>query len=175
MPHGALKGLFSFMVATAVLAATQEPVSPKLTPTIITATKQVILFTGLERQVLQAIQKKDKSAVEAMTTDDFQIEMPDADPLAGPDWLDSVASRDFTLKSFVLRQMSVADLGDAAVVKYDRIQQATFKGKNDSGEFFVIDLWKKSGDSWRLANRYVARIAQVPASQKIQPKPTGKE
>lgn len=164
-----------FLLPWTVFATAQEPVSPKLTPTIITATKQVTLFTGLERQLLQAIQKKDKAAVEAVTTDDFQIEMPDADPLAGPDWLDSVASTDFTLKSFVLRQMSVADLGDAAVVKYDRIQQASFKGKNDSGEFFVIDLWKKSGDSWKLANRYVARIAQAAAAQKTQPKPTGKE
>ena len=167
--------LFLALLPCAVLAVAQEPVKPKLTPTIITATKQVTMFTGLEKQLLQAVQKKDKSAVTAMTADDFQIEMPDADPLAREDWLDSVAEKDFTLKSFILRQMSVADLGDAAVVKYDRVQQVTFKGKDESGEFFVVDLWKKSGDSWKLGNRYVAKIAQVPASPKIQPKPTGKE
>jgi hypothetical protein len=170
-----LADLFFLLLTLSVIAAAQEPVKPKLTPTIVTATKQVTLFTGLEKQMLQAVQKKDKAGLEAMLGDDFEIAMPDADPLAGDDWVDSVMANDFTLKSFVLRQVSVADLGDSAVVKFDRIQQATYKGKNESGEFFVVDLWKKSGDSWKLANRYVAKVSTVPATPKIQPKPTGKE
>lgn len=168
-----LARLLFLLLPLAVLATGQEPVKPKLTPTIITATKQVALFTGLEKQMLYAVQKKDKAALEAMLGDDFEIDMPDADPLAGEDWVDSVVGKDFALKSFTVRQFSVADLGDAAVVKYDRIQQATFKDKSDSGEFFAVDLWKKSGDSWKLANRYVAKIGQT--APKVQPRPTGKE
>jgi ketosteroid isomerase-like protein len=175
MPVGTMKSFFSIMFVAAIFGAAQEPVKPRLTPTIVTATRQVTIFTGLERQLLQAVQKKDKSVVQAMTTDDFQIEMPDADPLPGEDWLDSVTDKDFALKSFIVRQMSVADLGDAAVVKYDRVQQATFKSKDESGEFFVVDLWKKTGDSWKLANRYVAKVGPAPISPKVQPKPTGKE
>lgn len=165
--------LFSIFMMS--LAVAQEPVSPKLTPTITTATKQVTLFTGLEKQMLQAVQKKDRAAVEGMLTDEFEIAMPGVDSLAGPDWVDSVMAKDFSLKSYVIRQMSVADLGDAAVVKFDRIQQATHQGKNESGEFFVVDLWKKSGDSWKLANRYVAKVGAIPLTPKIEPKPTGKE
>jgi Domain of unknown function (DUF4440) len=167
--------LLSFLIAALLLAAAQEPVQPKLTPSIVTATKQVTLFTGLEKQMLQAIAKKDKAGLEALLTDEFEIEMPNADPLAGEDWVGSVMAKDFSLKSFVLRQMSVADLGDYAVVKFDRIQQAAHKGQNKSGEFFVVDLWKKSGDSWKLANRYVAKVGTVPLTPKIQAKPTGKE
>jgi hypothetical protein len=70
--------------------------------------------------------------------------------------------------------MSVADLGDAAVVKYERVQQATYLGKDQSGEFFVVDLWKKGGDTWKLANRYVAKVGAVPAGP-VAPRPTGKE
>jgi ketosteroid isomerase-like protein len=167
------QGLFSILMVA--LASAQEPVSPKLTPTITTATKQVTLFTGLEKQMLQAVQKKDRAALEAMLTDEFEIAMPGADSLAGPDWVDSVMAKDFSLNSYVIRQMSVADLGDAAVVKFDRIQQATHKGKSESGEFFVVDVWKKSGDSWKLANRYVAKVGTIPVTPKIEPKPTGKE
>ena len=170
-----LTRLFFILLSCIVLAGAQEPVKPKLTPTIITATRQVTLFTGLEKQLLQAVQKKDKPALQAMTTDEFQIEMPDADPLPGEDWLDSIAAKDFTLKSFIIRQMSVADLGDSAVVKYDRIQRATYQEKDESGEFFVIDVWKKSGGDWKLANRYVSKAGPAPASPKIQPKPTGKQ
>lgn len=158
-----------------VLGAAQEPVKPKLTPAIITATRQVTLFNGLEKKMLGAVQKKDKAAVQALLSDDFEIAMPDADPLPGDDWLDAVMANDFSLKSFVIRQFSVVDLGDSAIVKFDRLQQAAYKGKDESGEFFVVDLWKKSGDSWKLANRYVARVGNLPEDFKLEPKPTGKQ
>ncbi|HEY5030197.1 MAG TPA: nuclear transport factor 2 family protein [Candidatus Angelobacter sp.] len=156
-------------------ATAQEPVKPGLTPRIITATKQVTIFTALENQMLQAVQKKDKAALQALLADDFTIEIPDADPLPGDDWLDSVTAKDYALKSFVVRQMSVIDLGDAAVVKFDRIQEAVFKAQPDNGEFLVVDLWKKSGDSWKLANRYVAKVSSHPTLPKAPTKPTGKQ
>lgn len=174
MRQGLCVGVLT-LLTLAVPAAAQEPVQPKLTPTIRTATRQVVLFTGLERQMLEAVQKKDKAALNAMLDDDFEIAMPGSDPLAGEEWVDSVLAQNFVLKSFVMRQMSVVDLGGSAVVKYDRLQQATLKGQDRSGEFFVVDLWKKTGDSWKLANRYVARVRAGAASVKVHPKPTGKE
>ena len=167
--------LFAVLIATSVFSVPQEPVKPALTPRIITATKQVSMFTGIENQLLQAVQKKDKAAAQAMLSDDLMIEMPDADPLSGEDWLDSVTAKDYTLKSFVVRQMSAIDLGDAVLVKFDRIQEATFKGKPDGGEFFVVDLWKKSGDTWKLANRYVSKVSSQAAIPKAPVKPTGKQ
>jgi hypothetical protein len=167
--------LLSVLIATAFFSAAQEPVKPALTPRIITATKQVTIFNGLEKQLLQAIQKKDKAAAQAMLSDDLYIEMPDADPLPGDDWLDSVMAKDYTLKSFVVRQMSATDLGNAVVVKFDRLQEAVSKGKADNGEFFVVDLWKKDGDNWKLANRYVAKVSSQASMPKTPAKPTGKQ
>ncbi|HWG40748.1 MAG TPA: nuclear transport factor 2 family protein [Candidatus Acidoferrales bacterium] len=175
MLNRSLVFIVSFTVTTFMIAAAQEPVKPKLTPHIITATRQVTIFTGLEKQMLQAIQKKDKPGLEAMLSDDFTIEMPNADPLPGDDWLDSVMAKDYLLKSFVVRQMSVIDLGNAAVVKFDRIQEASIKTEKDDGEFFVVDLWKKSGDTWKLANRYVAKVNSVPWKPKTDIHPTGKQ
>ncbi len=166
--------IVSIAFAASIAAPAQEPTQPKLTPRIITATKQVTLFMGLERQMLQAVQKKDKTSLQALLGDDFTIEMPNADPLDGEDWLDSVTAKDFNLKSFVIRQMSVADLGESAIVKYERIQESTYQGKPDGGEFFVVDLWKKNGDAWKLANRYVAKVSSAPSIPKPI-KPTGKQ
>ena len=163
------------LIAASTFSAAQEPVKPALSPRIITATKQVSIFSGMEHQLLQAVQKKDKAAAQAMLSDDLIIEMPDADPLPGDDWLDSVMAKDYTLKSFVLRQMSAIDLGDAVVVKFDRVQEATSKGHADSGEFFVVDVWKKSGDTWKLASRYVSKVSSVPFMPKGDVKPTGKQ
>src|SRR5579864_733577 len=163
--------LLSVLIATSIFSATQEPVKPALTPRIITATKQVSIFSGLEKQLLQALQKKDKAAAQAMLSDDLYIEMPDADPLPGDDWLYSVMAKDYTLKSFVVRQMSATDLGNAVVVKFDRLQEAVSKGKADSGEFFVVDVWKKDGENWRLASRYVSKVSSQASIPKAPVKP----
>jgi hypothetical protein len=167
--------IVSIVFTTLVAAPAQEPTQPKLTPRIITATKQVTIFMGLERQMLQAVQKKDKAGLEAMLDDDFTIEMPNTDPLAGEDWIASVMVKDYSLKSFTVRQMSAVDEGNFVLVKFDRVQESTWKGKPDGGEFFVVDLWKKSGESWKLANRFVSKVSSGPSIPKPPTKPTGKQ
>jgi predicted glycosyl hydrolase (DUF1957 family) len=129
------------------------------------------MFTELETQMLRAVQKKDKKALQAMLTDGFGIEMPDANRIEGEDWLDSIMAQGFTLARFGVAQVSLTDLGNAAVVKYVRIQEASFNGTSDNGEFLVVDLWNKDGNTWKLSNRHVCKV-----SSQIPPiKPTGKE
>ncbi|HET6936642.1 MAG TPA: nuclear transport factor 2 family protein [Candidatus Angelobacter sp.] len=167
--------VFALLLVFPLASLGQEPVKPPLSPRIITATKQVTLFGGLEKQMLQAVQKKDKAAIQAMLSDECQIVMPDADPMAGEDWVDSVMEKDFALKSFTLRQVSAIDLGDSVILSYDRIQESSYKGKPDGGEFFVVDLWRKSGDSWKLASRYVSKVGDKPIMPKGPVRPTGKQ
>lgn len=167
-------------IATIALAAfpvgsAQEPVKPSLNPRIVTATRQVVIFTDLENQVLRAIQSKDQAALSKLISEDCIIEMPDADPLTGDDWMKSVLSKEYVLKTFVLRQLSVVDGQDSTVVKFDRVQQSSFKGKPEGGEFFVVDVWKKSGEAWKLTNRFVSKVNSVPFMPKTDVKPTGKQ
>jgi len=158
---------FSFIGASALALAVlsvgsaQEPVKPSLSPRVITATRQVTIFTDLEKQMLRAVQSKDKAGLSKLVSEDCIIEMPDADPLTGEDWMKTVLSKDYALTSFVVRQVSVVDERDFAVVKFERMQQSTSKGKPDGGEFFIVDLWKKDGDTWKLANRYVSKVSSV--------------
>jgi ketosteroid isomerase-like protein len=119
--------------------------------------------------MLLAVQKKDQAALAAMLTDDFALEMPNADRTAGEDWVDSVMSKDFALEKFGVHQMSVIDLGNAAIVKYERLQQATEKGANENGQFFVVDLWKKEKDTWKLANRYVSKVSSEVPKEDVRP------
>jgi len=85
-----------------------------------------------------------------------------------------VMSKDFTLQKFGVRQMSVVDLGNAVVVNFDRLQEAAYKGAPDTGQFFVVDLWRKERNGWKLASRYVSKVSSVvPASSDV--KPTGKQ
>jgi hypothetical protein len=149
------------LIMTSGFLFTQEPVKPQLTPRIITATKQVTMFTGIENEMLQAVQKKDKAVLASMVRDDC--------------WIDSVVNKDFVLKKFIIRQMSVADLGTAAVVSYDRVQESSLQGKPDGGEFYVVDLWKQDGGRWKLSDRYVSKVGTTPYMPKGPVKPTGKQ
>jgi len=161
---------FLILMSAFVSSTAQEPVKPPLAPKIFTATRQVTLFSGLEKQLLTGIQKKDQAAVKALLSDDFEIWMPNGDALAAEDWLPIVLGK-FNLKSFRISQMAVRDFGDTAVVKFMRSQKADFQGKDDSGEYFVIDVWRKSGDSWQLSDRYVSKISSAASA----PKPSGKD
>jgi ketosteroid isomerase-like protein len=175
-----LQGRIGLLIASVILSASlitsaQEPVKPPLSARIITATRQVAIFTDLETQILRAIKAKDQAALSKLVSEDCLIEMPDSDPLPADEWMTTVLAKDYTLKSFAVRQVSAIDQNDTVIVKYDRVQEAAYKGAPDNGEFFVIDLWKKSGDAWKLANRYVAKVSSVPwMPPKGDVKPTGK-
>lgn len=174
MPLSVRTSVIAAFFAITALSA-QEPLKPTLNPRIITATRQVSLFSSMEKEMLQNVQSKNRSAIELMLTDDCQIYQPDADPLDGPDWIDSVMARDFSLKSFMVRQVSVVDLGDSAVVNYTRVQEATYRSKPANGEYFVVDLWKKSAGSWKLASRYVSKVSSTATLPKGPIRPTGKQ
>jgi ketosteroid isomerase-like protein len=169
-----LQRLLFVLMAITVLAAAQEPVKPQLHPRIITATRSAQIFIDLELQMLKAIQKKDQAGLQAMLTDDLSIAMPDADPLPGEDWVNSVMAKDFTLKSFAIRELLAVDLGNAMVVKFERRQDAVYKGSAAGGEFFVVDVWKKDGDKWKLANRFVSKSGTA-STPKGPIRPTGKQ
>ena len=175
MPIRNFVSIVVIAVTTFSAGSAQEPIKPSLSPRIITATRQVVIFTDLEKQMLRAVQSKDQAGLSKLVSDDCIIEMPDADPLPCDDWMKTVLSKDYVLKSFVVRQLSVVDGADVMVVKFDRVQQSTFKGKPDGGEFFVIDVWKKDGADWKLASRFVCKVSSVPYMPKTDVKPTGKQ
>jgi hypothetical protein len=35
-------------------------------------------------------------------------------------------------------------------------QQGTFAGRDISGDFFLVDIWQKTGNDWKLVARYSA-------------------
>src|SRR5207245_2502259 len=92
-------------LGVSLITSAQEPVKPRLSARIITATRQVTIFTDLETQMLRAIKAKDQAALSNLVSEDCLIEMPDSDPLPADEWMTSVLSRDYTLKSFIVRQV----------------------------------------------------------------------
>ena len=175
--------LGAFMYAQKTGTPQPTPAAPQATPKpqrparIVTRTRLVSIFSGMENQLFGDVQKKDKAALTQLVTDDFAIWMPNdtGDPLPLDDWLQSIAT-DYTLKSFRITHMAAHDFGEVVLVKFELNQKADMKDKkgDESGQYFVVDAWLKTGDSWKLSDRYISKVAATPAA-KIPVKPTGKD
>jgi len=112
---------------------------------IPTVTRLVQLFTTLERELMTAVQKGDSTAINNVVADDFELRsgaMPGT-PTPRAEWLRH--SRGQAVAP--IEQMAVHDYGTAAVVSY------LWKSA-PRHDIFVVDVWGKSGDAWKLSVRY---------------------
>jgi uncharacterized protein DUF4440 len=150
-----------------------QPAEPEDPHRIVTHTRLVSIFAGMEVQLYKAIQRKDKNAINALLTDEFEVWTPNqsGDPIPSDDWLQSVTTG-YDLKTFRITQMSARDFSTVIVVKFRLSQKAEASGKDQSGDYFVIDAWQKEGESWKLSDRYISKVPALPAAPV---RPTGKQ
>ena len=176
-------GVTALLLFAALSLTGQTTASPKPTPSqhpappsgrIQTRTRLVSLFSGMENRLFSAVQKKDQSAITPLLSDEFEIWTPNetGDPIPLEDWLATVTGN-YELKSFRISQMSARDFGSVVVVKFVYSQKAESQGKDDSGEYFMVDAWEKQGDSFKLSDRYVSRYAGPQPNHPAHP--TGKQ
>jgi len=70
-------------------------------------------------------------------------------------------SGSYKLDSFEERYHSARKLSDdMAVVNLVLTQQASFEGRDRSGDFYVVDVWQKTGDGWQIIARYSGPIGK---------------
>jgi ketosteroid isomerase-like protein len=120
---------------------------------IPTVTRWVKVFTELELSLASSVRGRDDAALQKILADDFELRtgaMPGT-PTPRAEFIhQSLVTGD---ASFTIEQMAVHDLGDNAVVSF--LQAARSGGKRvPARDIFVVDVWKRSGDDWRLAIRY---------------------
>lgn len=175
----------TLFVLTGLAAMAQQPQSTRqptglqkqeehATGRIMTRTRLVSVLLQLERQLYAGIQNKDKAAITALLDDEFEIWTPNGtgDPLPLEDWLAEVTG-DYNLKSFKFSELSARDFGQVVLFKCVLDQKAELKGKDESGNYFIVDAWVKNGDSWKLSDRYVSKVSAT--QQHLPVKPSGKE
>lgn len=130
-----------------------------------TPTRQVAMFSTLERQLLEA--QEDKTLLDAMLTEDFQ-EWSAEQPGGAIDRtmaMQRVQSAPAMQGAF--RDMNVRMEGEVAIVSFVFLHR---EGRQP-GATFVVDVWRKHGEAYELATRYVAPM-RMPAMDR---RPTGKE
>jgi len=143
------------IVMSAAAAAAQAP------GRIQTATRLVTMFSHLENQLWDSLVRDDKASAERLLADDFAQWSPEPPgaPTPREEWL-KPDRRD--MRNFRVRQMSAKDLGDNVVVNYVLTSDLP-------RAFFIVDVWKKAGAGWQLAQRYLSAVDAAPYRGDVRP------
>jgi hypothetical protein len=163
-----MKTLFAAMVfALLVVSSYGQQVKPP--SRIVTTTRLVALFSGLEQELLTAARDKDHAAFDRLVSSDFQVWTPDppGQPIPRAAWLEKFGGADRP-SDFSIRQMAVRSLGQHAVVSFVLLEGAP--GRQTAR--FIVDLWSSAANGWKLTDRYLSPVPA--ASYAGDRKPSGK-
>lgn len=138
---------------------------------IPTVTRLVRIFSGLEGNLAEAVEKRDRQAVSKLLSNDFEMRvgaMP-GNPIPRAAWIQqSFAS---PKSSSAMEQMAVHGLGKTAVVSY--AWKTTARKSGVVHDVFVVDVWRQQDGGWKLAIRYAdpagAGDFNVPGAAPVTP------
>ena len=117
---------------------------------------------------MSAWKASDREALEEIMAPDFALIVSSAptQPLPRDKWL-ALAQAGYVCESFQYKDQVVRFFGDTAVVSSIMEQRASVHGHDRSGEFFLTDIWRLEGGSWRVCARYSSK-AEVPSGSSKQ-------
>ena len=136
-------------------------------------TRQVTQFGQWEQQLATGVQHKNRAALDPLLADDFALRTARSGGqiIGRAEWLQH-ATTDYNVRDSYMQGLDVRQYGDLAIVSFLYHQAADSAGHGLSGDFFIVDVWRKTAAGWKLATRYSAGpgIGFV-----VSPKPTGKD
>jgi ketosteroid isomerase-like protein len=114
----------------------------------------------MENELARAWQLPDPGALESIVGDDFTLTSSSSkgEITNKRQYIDS------TLKlvrgeGYSFEKLNVRIYGDTAVINAQFQQNATFAGRDWSGEFLITDVWVKRNGRWQVVARHASRPA----------------
>lgn len=137
-----------------------------------TVTRLVQMFSELESRLDAAARQHEAAALDRLLHADFELRNATrpGTPLPRAEFVQQMLDR--PMAPARTEQMAVHDVGAAAIVSFLR------RSTDEAETLFVVDVWSRTGDDWRLQVRYVgpggAQAAQsgapMPRSDEDLPK-----
>jgi Domain of unknown function (DUF4440) len=121
---------------------------------IPTVTRLVKLFMDLEGTLTTGLREGNAAAVDTMLAEDFEMRvasMP-GNPTPRAEWIKLSLGK--PASHFRIEQMAVHDLGDVSTVSFLQAGVAPGGRREPARDIAIVDVWKRAGDSWKLAIRY---------------------
>jgi hypothetical protein len=105
---------------------------------------------------------KDTEIMERLVGPEFTVRFSDAPQISVPRSQWGQSSSTYKVESFEERYHAARRLADdVAVVGLVLSQKATRDGRDRSGDFYVVDVWKKCDDRWQIIARYSSPQAKT--------------
>lgn len=122
------------------------------------------LFTKLEDEWTNAIQKKDRSGLDALLAPEFILRNAEdpQHPLLRNTWI-SQAIAGPEPQSFRHSTMAIRAFLGVAVVSFTQEEKQNMNGKDRTARFFIVDVWEVNQHHWLAAERYILPVAGSPA------------
>lgn len=142
------------ILAAAVLAMLVAPAARAQAPS---AAEQELI--KLENAWSTAWQKRDVAALDRLCAAEYLSTDSDGKTTTKAQDLQDVKDPTTTLTSFKLENLKVHIYSDAfAVVTGSNTEQATFKGKDDSGTFMFTDVFVKRDGRWQVVATQSSKV-----------------
>jgi len=103
----------------------------------------------IEREMADAIQKRDVARLAPMLAEDFTLVTPGGDVMDKAAAVGVVKSGEYVMQSLEFSDMKVRVYGDTAVVTYIGTEKSSFKGQDVSGKSRSIDVFVRRAGKWQ--------------------------
>jgi hypothetical protein len=104
---------------------------------------------------------KDTKTMERLVSPEFTQRVSDAPERSLPRSLWGQPSGRYKIEFIEGHHYAARKLSDdLAVVSWLLTQRAASEGRDRSGDFYVVDIWKKNGDRWEMIARYSSPIGK---------------
>lgn len=128
---------------------------PAQTSRVPTVTRLVKIFSGLESGLVAQAHSSDAAALEQSLDPSFEMRIgaEPGTPIPRDEWIRHArAAKDQNSR---IEQMAVHDFGEVAIVSFRQSVSGGSKGGGGANRF-IVDCWKRAGDGWKLAVRYLS-------------------
>jgi len=175
--HQCMIGVFLLAVINTPFAAADGPprfgqtsrqASPLPPPTDIDPqlTKEL---DRAEQKLCDAILHRDMTALDGFVASNFTLRVADVPQTSLPRavWMEN--TRRITGQSCDRHHLTARRLtADLAAVSLVWSQKQTADGRDFSGEFYVVDFWKRSSERWQITARYSTPLGTMPERRPMQ-------
>jgi ketosteroid isomerase-like protein len=143
----------------AVMAQAPAGQPNRVVPTI---SRTIQLFSTLENDWLDAVQRRDRDALKKIVADDFELRSAAAPGIPTP--REESLGHALSVAPFhsTIEQMAAHEYGDVVVVSFLWKLAVPKKGALPQ-KVFVIDTWKRIDGNWQVVTRYTAPVADAAA------------
>jgi hypothetical protein len=168
---GPARTLFGIALALLVCGNLLAQPAPQ-TGRIPTVTRLVKVFSELEAALQTQARSSDPAALDRSVDPSFEMRDGGAPgtPVPRDDWMRQARATAAPGRS--IGQMAVHDLGAYALVSFREVETGTPPGSGH--DRFIVDCWKRDGDSWKLAVRYTSAVGASSPERRPTPKKVDK-